>query len=98
MSPARARTSLPQIVAAGRALLEAGGLDAVTMQAVADNVGVRAPSLYKHVRDRSALIAAIADAALEELAELLAPLARVPDPASGIRALAIAFRSFAHAH
>ena len=46
MSPARARTSQTDIVAAGRELLEAGGLDAVTMQAIAERVGIRAPSLY----------------------------------------------------
>jgi AcrR family transcriptional regulator len=98
MSPARARTSLPDIVAAGRALLEAGGLDAVTMQAVAERVGVRAPSLYKHVRDRAALIAAIADTALDELAGIMAPLAVDPDPAAGMRSAATAFRAFAHEH
>ena len=42
MSPARARTSYDDIVAAGRELLEAGGLDAVTMLAVAERVGYRA--------------------------------------------------------
>ena len=41
MSPARARTSGDEIVAAGRELLEAGGLEAVTMQAVAERVGVK---------------------------------------------------------
>jgi AcrR family transcriptional regulator len=98
VSPAPARTSLPEIVAAGRALLEAGGLDAVTMQAVADQVGVRAPSLYKRVRDRDALIAAIADAALDELSATMEPLARAPDPETGMRSVAMAFRAFAHAH
>ena len=98
MSPARARTSLPEIVAAGRALLESGGLDAVTMQAVADRVGVRAPSLYKRIPNRTALIAAIADAAVDELGALMRPLAGDPDPASGLRSVATAFRAFARAH
>jgi AcrR family transcriptional regulator len=68
------------------------------MQAVADQVGVRAPSLYKRVRDRDALIAAIADAALDELSATMEPLARAPDPETGMRSVAMAFRAFAHAH
>ncbi len=96
MSPARARTSHIAIVAAGRDLLEAGGLDAVTMQAVAERVGVRAPSLYKRLPNRAALIAAIGTAALEDLGRQLEPPGRDPDPASGLRTIATAFRAFAH--
>ncbi len=98
MSPARARTSLAQIVAAGRNLLETGGLDAVTMQGVAERVGVRAPSLYKRFASRGALVAAIGAAALEDLRSTLAPLSLDPDPAAGLRATATAFREFAHAN
>jgi AcrR family transcriptional regulator len=98
VSPARARTSSAEIVAAGRDLLEAGGLDGVTMQAIADRVGVRAPSLYKRFPSRGALIAAVAAAALEDLTRQLAPLSRDPDPGAGLRSLAIAFRQFARAN
>lgn len=98
MSPARARTSAAEIVAAGRALLEAGGLDAVTMQAVGERVGVRAPSLYKRFPNRGALVAAIAATALRELAASLTPLSRDPDPAAGLRSVADAFRAFARAN
>jgi AcrR family transcriptional regulator len=95
VSPARARTSNDDIVAAGRELLEAGGLDAVTMLAVAERVGVRAPSLYKRFADRGALIGAIGSAALKDLAEALEPFTKNPDPAAGLRGIATAFRSFA---
>lgn len=98
MSPARARTSNDEIVAAGRALLEAGGLDAVTMQAVAERVGVRAPSLYKRYPSRAALVAAMGESALDDLAGLMAPLSTNPDPAAGLRSVAAAYRSFAHRH
>jgi AcrR family transcriptional regulator len=96
VSPARARTSSAEIVAAGRELLEAGGLDAVTMQAVAHRVGVRAPSLYKRFPSRGALIAAIATTALNDLRDLLAPLAVNADARDGARRIATAFRRFAH--
>jgi AcrR family transcriptional regulator len=95
VSPARARTSYDDIVAAGRDLLEAGGLDAVTMLAVAERVGVRAPSLYKRFADRGALIAAIASAAINELADTLEPFVHDPDPAAGLHRTASAFRAFA---
>jgi AcrR family transcriptional regulator len=98
VSPARARTSNAEIVAAGRELLEAGGLGAVTMQGVAAQVGVRAPSLYKRFPSRGALIAAIATATLDELEQLLAPLRHDPDPAAGLRAAALAYRAFAWAN
>ena len=80
MSPARARTSYDDIVAAGREILEAGGLDAVTMLAVAERVGVRAPSLYKRFADRGALIAAIGAASLKDL-----PTSSSPSPGIRIR-------------
>ncbi len=96
MSPARARTSPPEIVTAGRALLEAGGLDAVTMLAVAERVGVRAPSLYKRFPNRGALIAAIGAAALDELRDAMTPSGREADPGAGLRAVADTYRAFAH--
>jgi AcrR family transcriptional regulator len=85
-------------VAAGRASHEGGGPDAVTMLAVAERVGVRAPSLYKWVPNRGALIGAIAADAFDDLGRLLAPMSAADDLAIGLRAMADAYRAFAHAH
>lgn len=52
------------IVAAGRRLIERDGLDALTMRAVAAELGTAATSLYRHVADRDALLLAI----LEQIA------------------------------
>ena len=98
MSPARARTSLDEVVAAGRDLLEVGGPDAVTMLAVAERVGVKAPSLYKRLRDRNALLAAMAADTARELRASLETGAIDADPAASLRAMAHAFRTFAQAH
>lgn len=89
--PTPDRTSLAEIVAAGREILEIGGPAGLTMQAVAVQVGVRAPSLYKRVKDRDALLAAVAQAVIDDLAEEL--------EAAGddLRRIAEIYRSRAHA-
>ena len=87
-----------QIVAAARQLLEEGGPDAVTMRAIAARIGIRAPSLYKHVPDKRDLEAAIiADAFVEQAAMFrrAAARARGGDP---LAALARAYRRWAVAH
>jgi len=96
MSPARAKTTDEAILDAAARLLESGGLDALTMQAVAAEVGVRAPSLYKRVRDRAALVRAVQEAATAELSTALSSAAEGRDPQADIVAMADAFRAFAH--
>ena len=98
MSPAPARTSRDAILSAARLLLEEGGLDAVTMSAIGDRVGVRGPSLYKHVPNRAALIRAIAEAVTEDLARALHLAVAGGDPRSDLRKAATAYRTFVHAN
>ena len=93
---------MTRFVAAARSPLEEQGLDAVTMASVADRVGARPPSLDKHVRDRAALIAAVADEAALELGRVLDTAVRSgsgedADGAADARVLraALAFRAFA---
>lgn len=75
--PTPDRTSLEEIIAAGRTILEESGPGKLTMQAVAARVGVRAPSLYKRVRDRDALLTAVTEAVVGDLAERLAATAKL---------------------
>ena len=89
---ARAR----QIVAAGRELLEEGGPDALSMRRVADRLGIRAPSIYKHLPDKEALEVALIADGLREFAEACeAATAGATDP---LAALGGAYRAFARAH
>ncbi|MFR9777256.1 TetR/AcrR family transcriptional regulator [Micromonospora sp. MS34] len=96
--PTPDRTSLADIVEAARDILESGGLPRLTMQAVAERVGVRAPSLYKRVHNRNALIRLVAEATARDLGEQLSAVAGSGDPATDLAELARAFRAFAHAH
>jgi AcrR family transcriptional regulator len=55
-----------EIIAAARRLLDNGGRDALTMRRVADELGIQAPSLYKHYRSKAELeLALLTDAMVE---------------------------------
>lgn len=55
------------ILKAGLDLLEQKGLEGLTMRHLAKAVGVQAPSLYWHYRDKPALMADMADAMLDQV-------------------------------
>lgn len=85
-----------QIVAAARQLVEQEGLEALSMRQLADRLGIRAPSIYKHLPDKAALENALISATFEEQAALFeAALAGAADP---LAALAAAYRDFARRH
>jgi AcrR family transcriptional regulator len=96
--PAHSQTSTAAIVAAGRRLLEERGPEALTMGDVAAAVGVRAPSLYKRVRGRSDLFRLILEDVADELTAALDAAASSGDPAADVRAMAAAYRKFAHSN
>lgn len=95
--PTPDRTSVNDIVAAARDILESGGLPGLTMAAVAARVGVRAPSLYKRVGSRDELIGLVADATVQDLGDLLQQLTeqQTGNPTAALTELARGFRSFA---
>jgi AcrR family transcriptional regulator len=85
-----------EIVGAARAIIDAEGLDALTMRHIAERLGIRAPSLYKHFPDKQSLEAAVISAAFEEQAALFErAIAGQADP---LTALAASYRAYALAH
>lgn len=93
--PAPQRVTRAALTAAARTIAERDGIDAVTISAVAAAVGVRAPSLYKHVTHRHDLLRLIADDAARELGDDIAALAgSAADPATALTAIGHAFRAF----
>jgi len=97
--PAPARTSQQAVIDAAREILEESDLDAVTMAAVAERVGVRGPSLYKHVANRALLVRAVAEQVASDLGREIERAAAAPsDPAAGLRAAVIAHRRYVQAN
>jgi AcrR family transcriptional regulator len=86
-----------EIVAAARALLEQEGAESLTMRRIAEQLGIRAPSLYKHLPDKAALEAAIISAGFEEQAAA-SEQALAADHDEPLLTLAAAYRAFARAH
>jgi len=56
-----------QVVQAALALLDDVGLDELTMRRLADRLGVKAASLYRHVRDKDELLVLLGDAIAGEI-------------------------------
>src|ERR1700724_2128721 len=56
------------VVSAALDLLGREGLDALSMRTLADSLGIKAASLYWHVRDRRELLELVAAAILAEVA------------------------------
>jgi len=85
-----------EIADAALELLEAEGPEGLSMRKLAERLGIRAPSIYKHVPDKEALEAAIISAAFELQADAFAAaLEGADDP---LTALAQVYRDFAHEH
>lgn len=68
-----ARLSADSIVAAAIAMADRDGLDGVSMRRLGQELGVNPMSLYHHVRDKDALVDAMADAVIARI---------TPDPAA----------------
>jgi AcrR family transcriptional regulator len=98
MCPAPAKTSYSEIIRTAQQLLETQGLENLSMQSLATALGVRAPSLYKHIENKSQLVKAVLEAVLIELGETLSEVAKGQDFADDLRAILVTYRNFAHQH
>lgn len=98
MSPAPAKTSYSEIISTAKHLLETQGLENLSMQTLASALGIRAPSLYKHIKNKSQLVRAILESLVTSLGEVLANAATGSHPSADLRAMARAYRAFAHKH
>ncbi len=84
------------IVSAARRILEREGADGLTMRRLAEAVGIRAPSLYKHFPDKAAVEIALIDDGFAEIAEHFE--AALAKGGFSLLEIATAYRGFALAH
>ncbi len=89
---------LAQVVDAAAEVADASGLDGLTMAAVAATLGVQSPSLYSHVDGLAGLRRALAMEAARRLGSAIADATRGREGVDALRAIAHAYRAFAHGH
>lgn len=90
-------TRRDEIVAAARTILDEEGPSALSMRRLAEQLGIRAPSLYKHVADKRQVENALISAGFEEMAAAFARSAK-RDGGAGVPELGKAYRTFARKH
>ena len=92
-APPRLTARVREIVTTAVGLLEEQGAEALTMRRLAERLGIRAPSLYKHLSGKGELETAVIAVGFEELAAALEQAAgESPDR---LAELGAAYRRFA---
>jgi AcrR family transcriptional regulator len=94
----RAGLDAETVVAAAAALADEDGLARLTLARLAAGLGIRTPSLYAHVDGLGDLRARLGARGARELAAQLQAAAAGRSGADALRAVAAAYRAYAHVH
>ncbi|WP_433833207.1 TetR/AcrR family transcriptional regulator [Actinoplanes sp. CA-015351] len=94
----RAGLAPDAVITAAAALADEVGFANVTMALLAERVGVRTPSLYKHVESLDALRRGVATQATREFGEAVSRAAVGRSGPDAVRAFATTYRRWALAH
>ena len=95
-SAGRAKDQRGAIIATARRLLDTQGSEGLTMRAIATEMGIRAPSLYKHITGKHEVEVALIAQGLDEAGTAFSSaVSRDGDP---LMLIAAAYRAWALAH
>ena len=94
----RAGLGTASVTSAGAALADESGLEHLTMGLLAERLGVKTPSLYKHVDNVADLTHRIGVLAMEELADAIGDAIRGRAGSEALSAAAQAMRAFVKEH
>jgi AcrR family transcriptional regulator len=94
----RAGLSRPDVIAAAAELADEVGFQELTMGLLAQRLGIRTPSLYKHVTDLADLRHGVAVVAMNEVGEELRDALQGRSGRDALTVMATTIRSYAIAH
>ena len=92
------RLDRDRVIAAAAAIVDSDGWRALTMSALAKELGIKVPSLYNHVSNLEALRGELQNRTLREIGERLNHTAMGRTGEHAMRALAATFRAYALEH
>jgi AcrR family transcriptional regulator len=97
--PYPAQIQYDELIKTARRMIEEEGLDNLSLSKLAAHFDVKAPSLYKHVKNKAAIIEAVNYATHRDLSEtILGQTENLQDPMERIMTFVHAYRAFAHAN
>lgn len=84
---------------AAQEMIEAEGLERLSINMLAEKLGVKTPSLYRYVGDKTGLLRAVNEDTVAGLFTVLGEALDSPGPAEErLLAVALAYRQYAHLH
>ncbi|BBX18576.1 TetR family transcriptional regulator [Mycolicibacterium duvalii] len=96
--PRSAKLSRDAIVNAALTFLDREGWDALTINALANQLGTKGPSLYNHVHSLDDLRRTVRMRVVGDIIEMLNTVAQGRSPDDAVVVMASAYRSYAHHH
>lgn len=98
--PYPAQVNREQLIETAWNMVEETGTDDLTLSNLAKVFGIRAPSLYRHVKNKAALVRAVNELTEHRLFTAMndSLVQAADEPAAQLMAAAYGYRRFAHAH
>src|SRR5690349_7489187 len=96
--PRTAKLSREAIVNAALTFLDREGWDALTINALANQLGTKGPSLYNHVHSLDDLRRSVRMRVVGDIIEMLTTVGQGRTPDDAVMVMAGAYRSYAHHH
>ena len=97
-APAGRSKRVAEAAAVARKVVEEEGVGALTMRRLADEMGIQAPSLYKHFSGKADLELLLIEDAMFDIGEVTHEALRGPGSAGPLRNLLTTYRSYSLAH
>lgn len=98
--PYPSKTDFEAVIEAARGLIERNGVEQLSLGALAAELGIKPPSLYRHVESKASLLRAVNERTFERLFEAYNAAMRESgdDPQDRVWAVFRGHRAFAHAN